>query len=62
MKGTSLETIESQTQQELYEGLENDGGASMNDPVGNMQLDVTEAALAQAALPVGVLAARWNQG
>ena len=35
----------------LYDGSENYAGGPKNDPVGNMQLEVTEVALAQAATP-----------
>ena len=63
MKGTSLETIESQTQQELlYEGLEKFAGAPMSDPVGNMQLEVCRGGFGTGCCPVGALAARWNAG
>ena len=50
VKGTSLETIESQTQQELlYEDLENSAVARNDDPARTMLVQIAEAAVAQAA-------------
>ena len=49
VKETSLETIESQTQQDLlYKDLENYADARRNDPARTMLAEVAEAAMMQA--------------
>ena len=48
VKETSLETIESQTQQDLlYKDLENYADARRNDPVRTMLAEVAEVAMMQ---------------